>query len=179
MSHNITSACSAPPVCPSVLDSSDGSHSPPPAIRPPATAAVDQHELEASDTTSKVESLCRRCGLRYVALFDKVDPVWCGVCAECDLLIWSTQKPLAIIPGCPCALTAGAVVCVCGRRASEHCPDKENHGPHSAVRKQHARAEWYKWQALRRGYENLKKTVHYHKRYLQAMSVYAPPFGKN
>jgi len=32
-------------------------------------------------------------------------------------------------------------------------------------------------QALRAGYRNLKKTLRYHKRYLQVMGIYAPATG--
>jgi hypothetical protein len=50
--------------------------------------------------------------------------------------------------------------------------------PQSSVRKSTAMCKMSscpKWQALRRGYVNLKKTLVYHKRYLQAMrkSYYA------
>jgi hypothetical protein len=116
--------------------SSDGMYSPPPAIRPPAIAEVAQHDLEVPVITSKFESLCCRCSHSYVVSFVPTDPEWRGMCVECEQLMWSTQEPLAAIPGCPCAVSAGAVVCICGRRASEHhCPDKENHALQSAVRK--------------------------------------------
>jgi hypothetical protein len=83
----------------------------------------------------------------------------CTVPYKLFAYVWSTQEPLAAIPGCPCAVAAGAVVCICGRRASEHCPDKENHTVQSAVRKKTARLEHLKILALQRGFRMLKKTV--------------------
>ena len=140
--------------------SSDGMYSPPPAIRPPAIAEVAQHDLEVPVITSKFESLCCRCSHSFVVSFVPTDPEWRGMCVECEQLMWSTQEPLAAIPGCPCAVSAGAVVCICGRRASEHhCPDKENHALQSAVRKKTARLEHMKILALRAGFRTLKKTV--------------------
>ena len=87
------------------------------------------------------------------------------------------MDPQAVIPGRPCAVSARAVMCVCGRHAAEHRPDRYNHAEQSAVRQQHARSDYIKMQALRAGYRNLKKTLHYHKRYLQAMGIYAPETG--
>ena len=84
------------------------------------------------------------------------------------------MDPQAVIPVRPCAVSARAVMCVCGRHAAEHRPDRYNHAEQSAVRQQHARSDYIKMQALRAGYRNLKKTLHYHKRYLQAMRFYAP-----
>ena len=45
------------------------------------------------------------------------------------------------------------------------------------MRKQHVRSDYNKMQALRAGYRNLKKTLRYHKRYLQVMGIYAPATG--
>ena len=175
MSHPITSASTAPPVRPAVTGSSSvEAFSPPPAFRPPATAEVTQHDLEVPVIISKFVSLCCRCSHSFVASFVPYDPEWRGNCEDCEQLLWSTQEPLAAIPGCPCAVSAGAVACICGRRASEHCPEKENHAVQSAVRK-HRQSDKIKVQALRAGYRNLKKTVYFHKRYLQAMGIYAPP----
>ena len=160
MSHPITSASTAPLVRPSVsVSSSDGAFSPPPAVRPPATAEEAVQYVKVSVITSKFESLCSRCSHSFVVAFVPSDPEWRGMCAECERLMWSTQEPLAAIPGCPCAVSAGAVVCICGRRASEHCPDKENHTVQSAVRKKTARLEHLKILALQRGFRMLKKTV--------------------
>ena len=80
-----------------------------------------------SDPASKNLGWCFHCG-RFVPQSFRdphqftSDSEWWN-CAECEQLLWSTREPLAITPGCPCSLSAGAVVCVCGRRAAEHCSD--------------------------------------------------------
>ena len=80
-----------------------------------------------SDPATKNLAWCFHCGrfvphsFRNPHQFPTNSEWW--NCAECDLLLWSTREPLAITPGCPCCLSAGAVVCVCGRRAAEHCSE--------------------------------------------------------
>ena len=151
-------------------DSSDGAHSPPPAIWPTNSvrgAGAAEQEPEATAPTSQNVIMCFHCGQSIVALFCNQSVPEC--CQECDIFLKSTREPLANTPGCPCAQTAGNVVCEWGRRASEHCPDKVHPSPQRAVHNPIALSSCPKWKALRRGYHNLKKTLGYHKRYLQAM----------
>ena len=162
----------APPVDDDNVNSV-GVHSPPwyplavrPTIMVSRTGAAQQDTV-ASAFNAPDTIVCFLCGKDYVPLMGTVSDPEC--CLECDVLLGSTREPLAKIPGCPCAQSAGSVMCECGRRASEHCPDQVLPSPKGAVRKSSAMSSCPKWQALRRGYRNLKKTVVYHKRYLQAM----------
>ena len=165
-------AVPAPPVDDEDVNSV-GVHSPPwytlalrPTISVSRTGAAQQDTV-ASAFIAQDTIVCFLCGKDYVPLVGNVSVPEC--CLECDVFLWSTREPIAKIPGCPCALSAGSVMCVCGHQASEHCPDKVHSSPKGAVRKSSALSSCPKWQALRRGYRNLKKTVVYHKRYLQAM----------
>ena len=147
-----------------------GAHSPPLALRPTISVSrtgTAQQDIVASAFNAQDSIVCFFCGKYYVPLMGNDSDQEC--CLECDVFLWSTREPLAKIPGCPCAQTAGSVMCECGRRASDHCPDKVHPSPKGVLRKSYALSCCPKWQALRRGYRNLKKTVVYHKRYLQAM----------
>ena len=167
--------CAADPAPP--VDDEDvnnvRAHSPPwcpLAIRPTISVSrtgAAQQDTVASAFNAQDTIVCFLCGKVYVPLMGNDSDPEC--CLDCVVFLWSPREPLAKIPGCPCAQTAGSVMCVCGRRASEHCPDKVHPSPKGAVRKSSALSSCPKWQALRRGYRNLKKTVVYHKRYLQAM----------
>ena len=66
----------------------------------------------------------------------------------------------------PTIATPAPLMCVCGMRIT-----KKHLGTQSSCKM----SSCPKWKALRRGYVNLKKTLVYHKRYLQAMrkSYYA------